>query len=786
MAKAGRSAGPTYVAKLQHAAALHQAGNLDAAAGLYRQVLDASPRDPVALRLYGIVNLQQGQIDQAEQLLTRSIRHDDQIAESHYWLGRVFLEKRNTQRAAFCLNRCVALDPNHAVALSVLGSLAVTEGAPTTALDLFDRALKVDPAAPDVWFNRAVVFQDMNRFQDALSSYERAIALRPDFVDAIYNRGLTLQALSRFEDALASYDRVIALKPDYVVAYNNRGNVLRALKQPDEALESFARAAALMPGYAEALYNQGLILHDLHRLDDAIAAFEKAVAARPDFAEAKFALCMAELPVVFVDEAEIAKRRAAFERRIRALHDEVMKHPAPGFMAPAVGVHQPFYLACQAMNDRDLLATYGALTCRIMTDRYPPVRLPPPPGPNERVRVGIVSGFFWQHTVWKIGVKGWLQLDQKRFQVFGYHTSARQDAETAKAAAALHRFVQGPHESDRWREMILADAPHVLMYSDIGMDAMSARLAVQRLAPTQCSYWGHPDTSGFPSIDYFLTSDLMEPANGDGHYTERLVRLPNLSVYYEPTEIAPAPVTRDELGLRPDATVYWSGTIAAQISAAVRRGLSADRPRGAGLPIRIYRPHRRGHGDRDVPRAARRAFAAHGLDAADHCVVLPRLDTARFIGAMAQADVVLDTIGWSGGNTTLESLPLRLPVVTLPTGTMRGRHSTAILTQMGVTDTIASTIDDYVAMAVRLGRDPPLARGNQSEDDGERTQGLSGPCADHGAGGFSGSRRSRPRAKPPSHHLDVEHARHGLDRAGDLRRQLEAAGQPDVDFGAIG
>jgi predicted O-linked N-acetylglucosamine transferase (SPINDLY family) len=100
-----------------------------------------------------------------------------------------------------------------------------------------------------------------------------------------------------------------------------------------------------------------------------------------------------------------------------------------------------------------------------------------------------------------------------------------------------------------------------------------------------------------------------------------------------------------------------------------------------------------------------RAFARVGLRAADHCVVLPRLAPERFVAAIGQCDVLLDSIGWSGCNSTLESLAHDLPIVTLAGAFMRGRHTAAILEMMGVDETIARSVDDYVAIAVRLGRD---------------------------------------------------------------------------------
>ena len=101
-----------------------------------------------------------------------------------------------------------------------------------------------------------------------------------------------------------------------------------------------------------------------------------------------------------------------------------------------------------------------------MAERHGAVELAPPPAPGEPIRVGIVSGFFYQHSVWKVGVRGWVtQLDPKRFQVFCYHTSYKQDAETAIARQHAHRFVQGPHPTEQWRRIIQADRPHVLHLS---------------------------------------------------------------------------------------------------------------------------------------------------------------------------------------------------------------------------------------------------------------------------------------------------------------------------------
>jgi predicted O-linked N-acetylglucosamine transferase (SPINDLY family) len=115
------------------------------------------------------------------------------------------------------------------------------------------------------------------------------------------------------------------------------------------------------------------------------------------------------------------------------------------------------------------------------------------------------------------------------------------------------------------------------------------------------------------------------------------------------------------------------------------------------------------HSSREITDAFRArlvaAFKARGMDTARHCVFLPRMSPDRFAAAVGACDIVLDSIGWSGGNTTLEGLGHALPIVTISGPFMRGRHTRAILTMMGVTGTIAATVDEYVALAVRLALD---------------------------------------------------------------------------------
>jgi len=670
-------------------------------------VLAAEPGNIDALQMMGLVDLARGDAASALRHFAAALKGRPDAPQLLANQGLALAAQGRNEEALTSFDRALKSKARFPEALNGRGSVLAATGRLEEALQSYNRALAAKPDYAEAHFNRANALRQLGRFADALAAYEKAIAIRPDYAKAHNNRGTVLEALHHNDAALQSYERAITLRANFAEAHSNRGNALRALGRVDEALGSFDRALALRPDYAEALYNRGRALQLLNRTRDAVASFEAASAARPSYMSAAFAPPFAELPILYAREPEIVAQRAAYERRLRLLADDIGSGKLSGKLHDGVGPNQPFYLAYQGKDDRALNEVYGALICKIMAAHFPAAEIAARPAPGEKIRVGIVSGFFRSHANWRMPIKGWLEnLDRDRFRLFGYHTSTIRDAETQTAASLCERFVEGAFAVDRWRREILADAPHVLIYPAIYMDQLSAQLAAQRLAPVQCNSWGHPDTSGMPTVDYYLSSDLMEPPGAEAFYSEKLVRLPNLSVFYEPPPVEQAAVTRDELGMRGSATAFWCGQSVYkylpqfdEVFARIAREVPDSQF--------VFIGHHKGDAITALFRERLdRAFAARGLDAADHCVILPRLDGSRFVAAIGQCDVVLDSIGWSGCNSTLESLVHDLPVVTTPGAFMRGRHTTAILRMMGLTDTIAPDIDGYVATAIGLAQKP--------------------------------------------------------------------------------
>ncbi len=579
------------------------------------------------------------------------------------------------------------LSPDAVEALHGLGLLHLERGDPATALGMLETAHRLAPEGRTA-HNLSVVLKRLGRRDDAIAREREAVAQFPDYVPA----WLGLAGLLAEAGAGGEATAVLVTFADQAIRCGDHDLVREAIR----------RLVILDADHPSLLWLANL-LHMVGWDDDARRVLAIRLRAAPDDIGAGLTHAMSLLSRVHADGADMQRSRADYATALAnaaALAAEASPH-ALSQAANAIGLAQPFLLAYQGQNDRDLQRCYGGLIDRLAAAQgFPPASMPPL-RPGEKIRVGFASAHLHMHSVSKTH-GGWIsELDRSRFTVFGYQFSPSRDAVSDRLAACCDGFVRGMGDVAAWRARILADAPHALIYLDIGMEQTAVRLAALRLASVQCTTWGHPDTSGLPTIDYYLSSEAMEPPDGDSHYTERLVRLPNLSIHYTPPLDAGGVMARAALGLRDDAVVYLCC-----------QSLSKYLPHDDGLWPRIAArvpaaqflfvstPGR--DGDAVFRARLQRAFAAAGLDWQRHCVLTASVPHTDFPALLRAADVFLDSIGWSGCNSTLEAVACDLPVVTTPTGLMRGRHSAAILACMGLAHRVSVDVDGYVDRAVQL------------------------------------------------------------------------------------
>ncbi|WP_225977393.1 O-linked N-acetylglucosamine transferase, SPINDLY family protein [Nostoc sp. CENA543] len=409
------------------------------------------------------------------------------------------------------------------------------------------------------------------------------------------------------------------------------------------------------------------------------------------------------VPTIYNNPEEILSYRQRYAQGLQKLVEQTHLQSVAEKESALAGISRltNFYLSYQAQNDVDLQCLYGKLVYEIMSANFPQWIVPlstPQLETNQKIRVGYVSHYLHSYsgTLW---LTGWLKYcNHNNFEIYCYYTGNEPDTVTDKFREYSDFFHHIPHDLSSACEQIIADKLHILVYPEIGMNPQNLLMGSLRLAPVQCVAWGHPVTTGLPTIHYFLSSQLMEAENAQEHYSEKLILLPNIGVSYPKPYIPPVVKSRADFGLSDDDILYLCcqapfkylpqyDFIFAEIASRVPQAKFIFL-RGTLLQERLQR-----------------AFAALELDFTDYCVFLNIPERLDYLMINLLSDIYLDTFTWSGGNTTLEAIACNLPVVTCPGAFMRGRHSDSFLKMLGVIDTIADNEQEYIDIAVKLAQD---------------------------------------------------------------------------------
>ena len=455
--------------------------------------------------------------------------------------------------------------------------------------------------------------------------------------------------------------------------------------------------------YREAAYT----LQEANRTEDALTVLRRAATLFP--AVLHFRLWEALLlPVLYETEEQAKSYRTRYAEGLKRLKDEIKLSTPEDSRAALDAVRRQlnFYLGYQGEDDRVLQEQYGEFLHQVVAANYPrwTARRMPAVSAEGKIRIGYISAHFREHSVAKLFL-GWLEeRNRKDFEIFVYHNGSGVDRFTERVRNQADHFRHIPGKFEEMCEAIVADDLHIAVYLDVRHRRLSMMSSL-RLAPIQCVTWAYPITSGSPMLDYYLSSDLMEPENGQEHYCEEMIRLPGIGVCY-PKPVIPKPLlvkVRKDFGIGDDKAVFLCCQTTFKylpqhddIFVRIAKRVPDCQFVFLGLNEPVAR---------DFRLRLERVFGDAGLDAADLCVILPQLSTLDYWNLNLLSDVFLDTLGWSGGVTALEAIACGLPVVTLPGQFMRARHSYGILKQLGVTETIASNKEQYVEIAARLAHD---------------------------------------------------------------------------------
>lgn len=651
-------------ASLSECAALYNAGRFADARDMASQLLEAEPNNTKARSLWAAASAEAGDVAMALSSIRKVLASGADHPLIHNLAARVFITAGELEEAETALRRVLEGSPADSGALQSLAEVLVSLGNYTEALNAYDSLAELGNA--QVAVQRAALHWQLGAYDQAAELLEQHLENNPNDPHAMNQLGLVRKSQLRYAEALALFDQAIETKPKFESAYANLAVTYQEFGHPDKGLEA------------------------LERLD-----------IQPP--KARFELLKAlMLPVILESTDSIAEWRSRFGKGL-----DRAAACANGLADPfsEVGLNH-FHLAYQALNDRALqrkaAAVYLSL-CPSLSFQAPRLAKW---SIKRKIRIAFVSSNLRSHTVGYLNAGFLTHFDRTRFEVTLVSPSHGQDQMYQEMVAAADHVLTVQSDLGQARKLVADGQFDIVYYPDIGMHAFTYYLAFARLAPVQAVGWGHPVTTGIPNVDYFVSCDAMEPADAEEHYTETLVRLPDVGGHYQrPTEPKGSfdfaahglpqdvplltcpqscfkfhpgfdPLLRRILEQVPEARLVLLTSVPSTNSELLHKRLKQN-----------------------LGAAASRVHFVGPLSHED------------FLRLLRSADAVLDIPHWSGGRSGYEALAMGAPIVHLPGRFMRGRHTGAFYKVMGVNDCVVEDEDAYVDLAVRLLTDDAYTAG---------------------------------------------------------------------------
>jgi protein O-GlcNAc transferase len=733
-----------------------QTGQFDDAARLFEAVLQVQPRHVAALNLLGITHTQRGRFGDAETYLKQALHEQPKSDATLYNYGLVLKALHRPAEALQRFTDALTLNPGAAETWNNRGTTFHALKRYCEAIDDFDKAIALQPQYAEAFCNKGKTLAMLGRADDALSAFEQAAALKPNLAEAWFASANLLYQLKQYDKALAAYDKTLAVEPNNAAAHCNRAAVLLGLKRQPESLASCKRAIALAPDltlahinhaaallslnrYAEALAscdrtimlnpglaavhsNRGSALLGLNRHAEALASCDRAVGLDPEYAAAHknrgvALLLLSDYPGAFdaCDKAlaidpdlEYLEGNRLYAKQLSCNWDGLDADSAHLIAAVRNGrpAADPFYLLATPSSPAD------QLQCAELYVRNRPSFAPLWHGEvysHDRIHIAYLSADFHEHATAYLMAGLFEHHDKSRFEVtavsFGPddNSGVRQ-----RIGQACEHFLDVRDNSDQEVAELIRSREIDIAVDLKGFTANSRfDILSRRAAPIQVNYLGYPGTMGAPYIDYVLADSTVIPEDQEAFYTEKVVWLPDsYQANDDKRHISEPTPSRLDCCLPEEGFVYCCFNNPFKLNPAMfdiwmrllkntegsvlwlfegTSSSSADVCRE-----NLYREAER----RNVPR--NRLVFAGKTNLADH------------LARHRLADLFLDTLPYNAHTTASDALWAGLPVVTCLGSTFAGRVSASLLNAAGLSELIATTLEDYEALTFRLARDPSL------------------------------------------------------------------------------
>jgi predicted O-linked N-acetylglucosamine transferase (SPINDLY family) len=677
---------------MQIAVRHEQAGQLREAEQIYQQVLEFAPDYSPALGQLALLAHRTGRNDISIELLRRSIAITPEAAHAYCNLGKILCDERRFDESIAASRKAISLLPKLAAAHSNLGNALRASGQLDQAIEAYRNAVAAQPDSAEAHSNLGNALRESGDLDGAVAACQRAIGLNRNLLEAHLNLGNALRDKRQYNAAIAAHRKALALNPNLPEAHLNLGTSLRDAGQADEAITALRRAIALRPGYAEAYSHLGVALGIKRQFDEAITAYRQSLAIRPDDPETLNNLGVTLKEVGELSDGIMACRRAVATRsNFHAAHSNVVY--LMGFQEGA-----------DASAIAEELRGWNDKHAHPLSKDVPPHQNTPDPG--RRLRIGYVSADFRKHVVGRNVLPLLREHDRGQFDVVCYSNVEKPDSLTTQFREASNLWRDILNCSDEAvAAMIRQDQIDILV--DLGLHMSGSRLLIfaRKPAPVQVTFAGYPGSTGLSAMDYRLTDPYLDPPGpGPTYYCEESVRLPDSFWCYDPRVMTPeldADARPTELPAHATGRVtFGSLNNFVKVNDLVLKLWARVITQVPDSRLMLMVPP--GSGRRRVQRVLSEAGVAP-------CRIefVDVLLTREYFHQYDRIDIGLDTFPYNGHTTSLDALWMGVPVVTLVGGTVVGRAGLSQLSNLQLTELVASSQDEFVEIAAALARDVP-------------------------------------------------------------------------------
>ncbi len=637
---------------LQH----HQAGQLQQAENIYRQILTQHPQHAGALHYLGILAGQAGRTDIAIDLIRQAITIQPNDAQAFNSLANALREAGRLDDAVAAARQAISLNPNHVQAYNNLGAVLDDQGQSEEAIAAYRQAIARNPNYAPAHANLGASLRDAGQLDEAVTSLRHAILLDPNHPQAHYNLGNALTDKRQFEEAITAYRRAIALKPNYLKAASNLSHVLTETGQLDEAITAARQAIALSPTLPQPHNHLGNALKAAGTLDDAIAAYRQARSLTPSPPQAFSNLLLT-----------LHYHRRYDSQTIFHEHDrwnQEHAQPLKQFIHP----HS---------NNRN---------------------------PDRRLKIGYVSPDFNNHPVGRFLLPLLAHHDKSQFEVFAYSQTSAPDLTTQQLRSHIDHWRSIATLTDaQAADQIRTDQIDILI--DLAGHTANNRLLVfaRKPAPVQATWLGYPNTTGLDAIDYRLTDASADPPGTTDTLTrEKLIRLPNTAWCFTPPQ-ENLPLNEKTLTAGASITFGCFNNLSKIITPMLELWARILH----STPNSTLLIKAKALASQSVEQRVRQIIESAGITKDRLHLQQWRKSHEQHLASYRAIDIMLDTFPYHGTTTTCEALWMGVPVITLAGTTHHSRVGASLLTNVGLSDLIAHSEEEYVRIATDLAHDLP-------------------------------------------------------------------------------